>query len=249
MIAHRNTGNLTALHILRVVVGLQATTSNCKLDAEEKRRLVRFFEAGERLGKEQGLAAMDTEPEARVRVVDERVDRKWFVVRDVLASLGRLAGELPLGAEAERLSRKLLPEGVAFTRLDGNAQLAHGQRLHAAFMAEKLSPAMKQVLGPILAALGADHEAYASALLRSLTTRKRTSELGVARREALDALDALVALVCVMATTPEAVARAEAILVPVDAILEIERQQRASGGDADPDVADTQPIPLGATGS
>ncbi len=234
MRVQRNVGQLTALHLVRVHEGLDATTRSVKLDAEEKKRLRQLKEACHLLSEEQRLSSTNSEPEARIGAIDARVDRKWVVARDILAALGRLADELPLGEEAQRLERKLLPHGIGFTRLDSDAQLAHGTTLLDAFLAEEMSPALLGCLGPILERLREDHVEYAEALQARLVTVKRAPRLGAARLAAVEALQSFVSYVEVMADSPEAITRAEAILAPVDGLLERSRRSRGDGPVARP---------------
>ncbi len=229
---NRNVGHVSALHLPRICEGLKETTSSCKLSPEETRRFKAFVVACKPLMAETHLRLGAEIVEASVGAIDARVDRGWYVLRDLLEAYERLAEVSALGAEAGRLKRKYLPN-VDFTRLDTSAQLTHGKTLLACLAEEDLSKELLACLRPVLTILEADHVEYEQAIQADLVRVARASQLVATRKAAVEALQGFVTLVEVLASAPEEIAQVELVLAPVDAILEkVKREKPKGAGDA-----------------
>lgn len=232
----RNLGSLSSSHILRIVAGLEIVFSDCKVDREERRRVDEVFARSKLLVEEADARVIDVTPEAKIGEIDVRVDRKWVVMRDVFAALGRLSDELPMGEEAARLLKRWFPNGVEFTSQDSQLQLEHGRKLISEIDSASLSAPMKAFVAPILGSLKKDHVLYKSALDEKLVEVKRSPQLQAARTETLEALAALVGYIEVMATDTKSRARAEKLLAPVDAMLESIRRPSTRKADDETDM-------------
>lgn len=215
----RNVGNIPSLHLPRVCEGLRESTSGCKLDPEIMRRLKTFFVACKPLEVETHLKIGADTAEATIREVDLRVDRNWHILRDIFAAYGRLADVNALGAEAARIHGKYFAD-MEFTRFDTSAQLTHGTALLACLDEAPISKELLACVRPVLAVQKVDHAEYAAAIQAGLVYVERVSNLAPLRKVAADALQELVTLVEVLASSPEQIAEATAILAPVDATLE-----------------------------
>ncbi len=232
----RNLGSLSSVHIVRIIAGLEIVFSDCKVDREERRRLDEVFAKSKLLVEEADSRVIDISPEAKVGEIDERVDRKWVVIRDVFAAVGRLADEVPMGEEAARLLKRWFPNGVAFTSQDSQLQLEHGRKLLSEMESETLSAPLKAFVAPILGSLKKDHVVYKAALDDKLVEVKRSPQLQAARAETIEALAALVGYIEVMATDEKSRARAERLLAPVDTMLESIRRPVSRKPDGETDV-------------
>ena len=237
---NRNVGHFSALHLPRVCEGLKQTTSSCKLSPEEVRRFKAFVVACKPLMVETHLKLGAEVVEANVGAIDARVDRGWYVLRDLLEAYERLAEVSVLGAEAARLKRKYLPN-VDFTRLDTSAQLTHGKTLLACLADEDLSKELLACIRPVLTILEADHVEYEQAIHADLVRVARASQLAATRKVAVEALQAFVTLVEVLASSPEELAQVDVVLAPVDGILDkiVTKREKPKGAAMEPGTPGT----------
>lgn len=216
----RNLGSLSSAQIARIVAGIELAYETIKTDREEQRRLDALRAASVPLVLEIDARVVDTEPEARVGAIDTIVDRKWGILRDFYEVGARLDG--PVGEECKRLLKRYFPDGIAFTTMDSQLQLAHGLSLVHKLLAEDMSAPIAGFARPILVGLKKDHVEYKAALDAKLLYVRAAPQLQIAREKAIDALEDLVSYVDVMAKRdPD---RAKRLLAPLDTMVEATRR-------------------------
>ena len=230
----RNVGLLSALQLPSIADALKETTASCKLGAAEGRRLKTFFQSCKPLVAETHQTVGVEVAAKTLGAIDARVDRGWYVVRDLFASYARFADVSEIGEEAARLTRQFFPD-LDFTRLETSAQLNHGMALLESIDNAEISKELFAVVRPALEILKADHVEYKAAIQADLVRVERASALMPARKAALEALQSFVTLVEALAETDEEIAQVGAMLAPVDTLLEKVRREK-------PKPASTEPV-------
>ena len=230
----RNVGLLSALQLPSIADALKETTASCKLGVPEERRLKTFYQLCKPLVAETQQTVGVEVAAKTLGAIDARVDRGWYVVRDLFASYARFADVSEIGEEAARLTRQFFPD-VEFTRLETSAQLNHGLALLESIDNAEISKELFAVVRPALQILKADHVEYKAAIQAHLVRVERASALVPARKAALDALQSFVTLVEALAETDEEIAQVGAMLAPIDTLLEKVRREK-------PKPAATEPV-------
>ncbi len=232
----RNLGSLSSAQLVRIADGIQIVYVDIKPDKEEGLRLDVLFAATAPLQAETDARVIDNEPEARVGAIDAIVDRKFGVLRDFFECGSRLDGAV--GEECSKLLKKYFPDGISFTTLDSQLQLAHGTSLVTKLLAEPMSATVNAFANHVLVGLKKDHVEYKSALDEKLLYVKATPQLQIAREIAIDALEDFVSYVDVM--SKKNMPRAKRILAPVDTMLESIRRPVPRKKDDDETPTDPQ---------